>query len=481
MRHSLFIVSAILFACVPREKAPEIPVPDEKVIPITNHLDTLAENDGFSGVVLIARNDTVLLKKAYGYAHRGFSIPNRVNTKFNYASIGKTFTAIAIFQLVEQGKLSLTDHVGRFLTNYPNATVRDSVTIQHLLTHTSGVPNYFAAPDFLEASKDRFRGMDDLSRLYENKKMESAPGQSFAYRNTNYIILGRIIEKLTGITYDDYIGEHIFLPANMTHTGNFDLDHPIENAAEGYTLSEVYYNRYKINVHTGPVKGSAAGGGLTTVNDLFHFTMALKKRRLLNDKHTRMLTTPVNETSRYGYGMQFVTLGNAPAYGHSGGHFGVGCEWRIYEKEGYTVILLTNKDADQGFLDARFYIQQVLTGSTPTTLSYFFTKRLVNMCLAGEGENAYKLAAEQLEKVSEQDLNARGYDLLKRGQFTYAIEVFKMQVDLFPRSFNAHDSLAEAYMKHGDKELAIQHYEKSLELNPGNRNGEMNLKKLEGA
>lgn len=371
----LLLVITTIISC---QEKKSVSNQNNKVVGITNYLDSL---EGFSGAVLIAKNDSILFEKAYGYAHIGHQVKNGKDTKFNQGSIGKSFTAVSILQLAQNNQLDLNDNIGKYLPNYPNETIRDSITIYHLLTHTSGLPHFFAKKNFLDASKDLYRTMDDLKPLYENEPLESNPGEIFSYRNTNYVVLGRIIEKISGKNYDDYVEENIFSLANMSNTGNFDLDHPIDNAAEGYTLSEVYPNKLKINIHTFPSKGSAAGGGYTTLTDLYNFTKAILNKKLLNSKYTALFTTPTGKDNHYGYGMQFVNPKKGSIFGHSGGHFGVGNEWRIYKKEGYTVILLTNKDADQGFLDARFFIEKTISGSTPKLDNYFFTKETINICI----------------------------------------------------------------------------------------------------
>ena len=450
--------------------------PDTKTDTIISFLDSL---HGFSGAVLIAKNDTILIEKAYGYAHLGHKVKNNINTKFNQASIGKSFTAVAIFQLIQQNKLKLTDNVGDFLPDYPNKIVRDSVTIEHLLKHTSGLPHFFASKIFLNSSKDLYRTMDDLKPLYENEPMESRPGEMFNYRNTNYVVLGRIIEAITGMEYNDYVEKNIYAPASMKNTGNFDLDHPIMNAAEGYTASEVFPGKVKINIHTYPTRGSAAGGGYTTLSDLYNFTQALKKNKLLNKEYTALFTTPINNTNYYGYGMQFPNPELGTIFGHSGGHFGVGVEWRVYKKEGYIIILLTNKDLDKGFLDARFYIQKIISGTTPSIEKHFATKELFD----GYDKNGFRAALAKIN-VNNNELNEdvfieKGYYALSKGNLESALEIFKLGIQAFPNSSNMFDSLGEAYMENDQIALAIKNYQKSLELNEDNENAIEMLRELQ--
>ncbi|MGB1205657.1 MAG: serine hydrolase [Chitinophagales bacterium] len=452
-----------------------------KIEAIDKYITSLSDKDKFSGAVLIAKEGKVLLKKSFGYAHIGLQIKNNVNTKFAYASIAKSFTAIAILQLKQAGKLSLNDNIGMYLPEYPNQIVRDSITIKHLLTHTSGLPHYFGDEKYLNAPNTKFRTLDDLSSLYEKKPLEFNPGSSFAYRNTNYLVLGRIIEKVSGHNYDRYIEENIYSIAHMKNTGNFDKDHVIKNKAENYTLSTVYPGKYqKAEFFGSRAKGNADGGGFSTVDDLYLFVKALKSNKLLDDKHTQMYLTSADSARRYGFGIEIRNSNNNNGiiYGHSGGHYGTGCEWRVYDQKGYVVILLTNKDQEQGFLDVRFFIQQQLDGTSHLLDKYFFTKKVVNIYIENGYEKAIQLIDEKSEYVDETELIMKGYDFLKKGKIINAIDIFKITIHLFPNSSNAFDSLAESYMKNGENQLAIFNYEKSLKLDSLNNNAKAMIKEL---
>ena len=445
-----------------------------KVGEIVNYLDSI---EGFSGAVLIAKNDSILLQKAYGFAHLGNKVKNNTDTKFSYASIGKSFTAVATFQLIQAGKLSLDDPIGKFLPSYPNKTVRDSITIRLLLTHRSGLPDYFYSDTFLNTPKEKFRTIESLTNLYEDEPLQFKPNEQFSYRNTNYIVLGRIIETVSKMSYDNYIKKHIFSKANMQNTGNFDIDHIIENEAENYTLSDVYPNQLQKAFFMSAVKGSSAGGGYTTINDLYKFALAFKNNKLLNADYTNfMKKEPENGT--YGYGMQFAGAKGSGIYGHSGGHFGVGAEWRIFEKQNYTVILLTNKDLDQGFFDARFFIEKTIAGSIPKLNNYFYTKKVINTCLDMGIKEAKIVIKESKLELSEVELNAKGYEMIKRGLYKKAIDLFTLEILSFPKSYEAYDSLGEAYMMDGNLNKAIENYKKSLELNTENTNAIEKLKEL---
>ncbi len=479
MKKLILIFAIILVTnCTSDSQDQKKTIIEKKTELIDKYITELAAKDKFSGAVLVAKDGRILLKKAFGYAHLGLKVKNNINTKFSYASIAKTFTSVAIFQLIQKERLSLTDNVGKYLIDYPNKIIRDSVTIKHLLTHTSGVPNYFAKKEFLESSKTRFRAMEDLRPLYENEPMESKPGEIFSYRNTNYVLLGRIIEKITSLSYDEYVAKHIFSPLSMKNTGNFDIDHVIENAAEGYTISNIYPNKYQLNTFMGTVRGSSAGGGYTTLDDLYQFAEAIKKSKLLNKTYTDILTKPLNKKTRYGYGLSFTNPEKGTIFGHSGGHFGVGSEWRIYKDEGYIVIILTNRDAEQGFMEARFFIQRLISGSTPSIDAFFLTKKVIETCIDQGYKTASKLICSSTIDLSENDLNSKGYELLQKEKYDLAIKIFKLETLAFPKSYYSFDSLGEAYMKNGDIDLAILNYKKSLELNPENNNAKEMIKKM---
>jgi len=466
------LVVAIIFSCINKKT---ILVQNPKVTEIVNYLDSL---EGFSGAVLIAKNDSILLKKAYGFAHLGHKVKNNIDTKFSYASIGKSFTAVAIFQLIQAGELSLNDPIGKFLPNYPNKVARDSITIELLLRHRSGLPNYFHSEKFLNTSKEQFRTMENIAYLYENEPLEFKPDEQFAYRNTNYIVLGRIIEAISKISYKDYIEKHIFSKTKMHNTGNFDSDHSVDDAAENYTLSNIYPNQLQKTIFMSAVKGSPAGGGYSTLNDLYKFALAFKNNKFLNADYTNIMKKEP-ENDWYGYGMQFAGAKGSGIYGHSGGHFGVGAEWRVFEKQNYIVVLLTNKDLDQGFLDARLFIEKTISGSTSKLYNYFFTKKVIQTCLDKGVEQAKIEVKESQFELSEINLNAKGYEMIKRGFYKKAIDLFTLEILSFPKSYDAYDSLGEAYMMDGQINKAIENYKKSLELNLQNTNAEEKLKELQ--
>ena len=200
---------------------------------LNTYLDQASVDDKFSGTVLVAKDGKPLFKKAYGLANKNTNTPNNVDTKFDLGSMNKMFTAIAIAQLVERGKLSFTDTVGKLLPDYPNKEVADKVTVHHLLTHTSGIPNYIN--EKFQANLNNLKTVADYLPLFANDPLSFEPGAKWQYSNSGFTVLGLIVEKVSGQNYYDYVKEHIFKPAGMVNTDSYERDKEISNLAVGYT------------------------------------------------------------------------------------------------------------------------------------------------------------------------------------------------------------------------------------------------------
>jgi D-alanyl-D-alanine carboxypeptidase len=305
-----------------------------------------AAESSFSGAVLIAKAGKPLFETAYGYADRESKIPNTLTTKFRFGSMAKMFTGVAIIQLIQAGKLSLNDPIAKYLPDYPNKDVA-AVTIYQLLTHTGGTGDIFG-PEYM-SHRDGLHEIRDYLALYGTRGPDFPPGSRWAYSNYGYLILGRIIEVVSGQRYDDYLRDHIFTPAGMHATGDDESHVP--------GLS-VPYTRGGIPGSTGPLRsaadmltdrGTSAGGGYSTVGDFLKFATALTSNRLLDAKYTALLTTGKVETTRpgtrYAFGMDDETLPNgARRIGHSGGGPGQNGTLSIFPASGYVVVVLANLD-----------------------------------------------------------------------------------------------------------------------------------------
>jgi CubicO group peptidase (beta-lactamase class C family) len=319
-------------------------MPASKLEQFTTVLEQLSADDAFSGAVLVAKDGAPIVKEAYGFADTEANRPNQVDTKFLLASITKSFTAIAIAQLAEQGKLAFTDPIRTHLPTYPNQEVADTVTIHHLLTHTSGLGDH--VNEQYHASKDTLRSVSDYLPLFVDDPLAFPPGERWEYSNAGYIVLGAIIEQVTGQNYYDYVEEHIFAPAGMTNSGFYARDQDVPNFAMGYTGTT--YSRSKHTVWL-PFKGSAEGGAYATVEDLLTFERALRTHQLLRAETTELVLSgktdiPDSPGLKYAYGFFEFRQDGIRIVQHSGGLPGVNTEFVMDFTNGYTVIVLSNYD-----------------------------------------------------------------------------------------------------------------------------------------
>jgi D-alanyl-D-alanine carboxypeptidase len=308
-------------------------------------LRRMATTGQFSGAVLIAKNGKVLFSRAYGLADRERRIPNTLDTRFRIGSMNKMFTAVAILQLVEVGKIELSAPLGRYLTDYPNKDVASKVTIRQLLTHTGGTGDIFG-PDF-DAHRKELRTHSDYIELYGNRGLEFEPGSRWAYSNYGMVLLGAVIEKVTGQSYYDYVQERIYEPAGMTRTGSLPEDQAVPDRSIGYTRPPGT-TRWVRNTNTLPYRGTSAGGGYSTVTDLARFADGLISHKLLRPDSTEQLITGKVEAlggEKYAYGFEDRRdVDGQGSVGHGGGAPGMNGDLRIYPRSGYVVAALANID-----------------------------------------------------------------------------------------------------------------------------------------
>jgi CubicO group peptidase (beta-lactamase class C family) len=244
-------------------------------------LGALTANDEFAGALLIQRKGATLYQKAFGLASREHGVPNTVETRFNLGSINKLFTRVAVAQLVEKGLLAPTDTLGTLLPDYSNRDAAAKVTLEQLLDMTSGIGDFFG-PRFDETPKDRLRSIRDYLPLFASDPLLFEPGTQNRYSNGGYVVLGAVIEKVTGQDYYTYVREHIFEPAGMTASESFEADQIAPNIASGYTRGDGGTpGSLRNNIYTRPARGSSAGGGYSTVGDLARFVAALRGGKLL--------------------------------------------------------------------------------------------------------------------------------------------------------------------------------------------------------
>ncbi|HEV8188644.1 MAG TPA: serine hydrolase [Pyrinomonadaceae bacterium] len=329
---------------IPRPAAFALPHLSEAEIitAMRTKLDEESKADRFSGAALLARNGKPVFSQAYGLADREKKTPNQLKTRFRLGSMNKMFTAVATLQLVQAGKLDLKTPFGKYLTDYPNQDVASKVTIEQLLTHTGGTGDIFG-PEF-EKHRLELKTLQDYVTLYGKRGPDFEPGSQWRYSNYGFLLLGVLIEKVSGQSYYDYVRDHIFKPAGMTGTDSEPEDQAVSDRSVGYT--KFGGNGLQRNTDTLPYRGTSAGGGYSTVEDLSHFATALQTNKLLNAQYTELLTTGKVDTGRgkYAFGFQDEVINGTRCFGHGGGAPGMNGELKICPASGYVLVVLANLD-----------------------------------------------------------------------------------------------------------------------------------------
>ena len=360
------VLSMSITACGDRPKT-EVPELEARALSAAAiRAERLAGEDEFSGAVLVAKDRGVIFSHAYGLADRERRIPNTVGTRFRIGSMSKTFTAVAILQLVEAGKVKLTARLGTYLHDYPNREVATKVTIRQLLTHTGGTGN-ISWPDFV-AHRHELRTHADFVKRYGKRGLDFEPGTGWAYSSYGFLLLGAVIEKVTGQSYYAYVRQHVYAPAGMTRSGSQPETQAVGDRSIGY-MKPPGATAWVPNTETLPYRGTSAGGGYSTVEDLARFAHALLSHKLLSPNATNALITGKAETlpgplgGRYAYGFEDARdLAGNGWVGHGGGAPGMNGDLRIYPKSGYVVAVLANIDPP-----AAHRISQDVDSRLPTT------------------------------------------------------------------------------------------------------------------
>lgn len=315
---------------------------------IQGYLDSLATDNKLSGAILVAKDGVPIATKAFGEANKAKNVPIRLDTKFNLGSMNKMFTGVAIAQLAQAGRLDFNDPISKHLPDYPNKELADKITIHQLLTHTSGMGSY--SIEAFKAQREKLTTIAAYFPLFVNQPPSFAPGEKFEYSNAGFLVLGAIIEKVSGQDYYSYVRDHIYKPAGMLNTGFYEPGKEIPNLATGYTRmgadgrpgSEVRENTDRLEVRGGP-----AGGGYSTVEDLLKFHVALRTFKLLNREYTELVTkgkVDAGAIGRYAYGFGDKVVDGKHIVGHNGGWPGVAANFEMYPELGYTSVILLNTD-----------------------------------------------------------------------------------------------------------------------------------------
>lgn len=458
--------------------------------------NSLNADNRVNGNVLIAQNGRVILSRSFGLQDAAIGKMNNRDTRFNLASASKPFTAVAIFQLIEKGKLKLDEPYGKYLPDFPFA----DISIRHLLSHTAGLPNTEELfTSLLQADPShRVTNADVIPQLKKyHKPLHFAPGEKYEYGNTEFCLLALLVEKLSGETFAVYLKKHIFNPAGMTHTqlqtSPTDMQairyiQPLVYRAELKPVTEVReltkwtYNWAGLN---------GQGNVLSTADDMLAFDQALYSGKLLKQASLNQMFTPIKLNSgttpyfRAGideasYGLGWFIFKDTTAgkvVWHSGGIPGMNTFFLRNLKT--RQMIFTADNAQNATIAPETYI---ILNNKPFQYKRSLARAYVNLLLdKGADDAAAFLGSRKTDNkfaLNEGELNFYGLKLLDDGYLTQALETLKINTLLFPESFNVFDSYAEVLLKAGKKEAALIMYKRSVELNPKNESAKKVIEQL---
>lgn len=459
---------------------------------LAQHLEALAQTGQFDGAILVAQDDRIIFERAYGFADLRSGKRLTTDATFPIASISKTFTAIGILQLAEQGKLVLDAPAATYLPDFPYGEIK----VSHLLSHTSGLPPYNAYFDFEAAPGRVFTNADFLAGVKANQKpLLYAPGSSGNYDNVNYVVLALIVERLSGQTYPDYIRERILVPSGMTKTSFEPFCHQIDTtvARGGVAFPQIRPTRYQDPVRANSVpfihrywcayQFSGFGEYVSTLGDLHRYVRAVVDGRLVSRAMLERAFTPFlladGTANRRNFGLGWeigrdTTVGRVVS--HGGYAFGLSSNLAHDRMTGRTVIAfdVVNGTAD-AVVDAAFALLAGRSVAPPK-------RNLVDLyarALVSQGPTEARRVFDRLKldtaayRFSENDLNELGYDLMGRPsgfrfpvvhRYPEAIAALQLNTELFPGSANTWDSYGEALLKAGRRDEALAMYRKALAI-----------------
>lgn len=371
----------------------DLPINDETAAKnIDAYMNTHMKNGMFSGTILVAREGKIIIEKSYGMANYELDVPNSINTKYRIGSLSKSFTAILIMQLQEKGILNVNDPVSKYLPNYPNGS---KITLHNLLTHTSGIPEYTDFPDSMMKSYHPMTS-EELVNYIKDKPLDFQPGTQFTYSNSNYVLLGYIIEKITGKSYETILNENILKPLNMNDSGYNHNETVLKNRASGYL---VYHDVLRNTDYIDMSFAFASGALYSTVSDLYKLDRALYDDKLLKKESVEKIFTP--NLDNYGYAWTIDNLYGRKLIWHDGAINGFCGVIARYPKEDICIIILEN---NKNLIIERAYhdISAIIFGENYKEPKTFMDKKLEPsqmQQLVGE----YQLNQEQTISVSIKD------------------------------------------------------------------------------
>jgi len=452
---------------------------------IGKYVKAEAEYDLFSGAVLAARGGQIIYQGAFGYADKQKKIPNTIDTKFSVGSIGKTFTGVLIMQLVEQGKIKLTDTLEKYLPDFPY-NEKSKIQIRHLLNHTSGLGNYFSHKDY-EAKIPFLRKIDDALKLVYDQKPMFEPGTKYQYSNSGMLVLGAIIEKATGMNYREYLKQQLLDPIGMEDSGIFYPEENVADRAIGY--SKISEDDYVVET-ANEFPAFSDGGLYSTVQDMLKYDTALRENRLLSQAAKENMLTVTPPAENYAQGWEKLIFKGDEYIGHVGGCPGFAADYKSFPKDQIMIIVLSNYTDGASMVAAK--VNHLLFGADekniPMATKYDFNFQKGRYL--GEVKKDYKASIEYLDKnISGPDphlpslFGAARSRIFGNIEVEKAIELLRQYLTLRPQASSNTQSAVwwltgQGYERLKEAQKAMECYRKSLEISPDFERAKESLEQL---
>ncbi|MBC9931982.1 serine hydrolase domain-containing protein [Chitinophaga qingshengii] len=479
---------------------------------LKNYFDTITAHRLYDGNIALAENGHKVYVYSGGYANYATQQRNTAQSRFNLASVAKVFTATAILQLKEKGKLRLEDEVGRYLPDFPFT----GITLRHLLTHTSGLPNLELFEELVKQYPDTIITNGNILPLLKRwkKGLYFKPGDEFRYCNTNFNLLALIVESVSGLDFAVYMERYIFKPAGMKNTYVANMHHADDTLVVKQQVKPTFYDttwqqadkvtRYRYSEYNN--SGSVGSSNIfTTVEDMLKFDNAFFAGKLLSLSAVEEAITPLKLNNgkeyeermdtmlgegigQYGFGWEIFNMpGYGKGVGHGGFKFGLATFYYHNLRHKQVIVAYTNGKSSLGdnVTSCLYMLHQ--QAAIPLFLKRSAVHEYARALMVQGADHAacilHLCKADSTDYYfNPREMNFLGYDFLyqskAREHLQWALETFKLNTFLQPADFNTYDSYGEALLEAGRREDAIKMYRKSLELNPTSEDGIKAMKKL---
>ena len=449
---------------------------DEIVARIDTYMKAAVANDQFTGAVLVARDGVPVVDTAYGMASYELGVKNTTRTVFHIASVTKQFTAMAIMQLRDRGKLNVDDAICKFLTDCPPSW--KPITIRHLLTHTSGIVNVSSLPNWDEELSLKHHNRTEFVDLFRYQPLKAVPGEKYSYSNSGYFLLGQIIERTSGSTFEQFIKENIFVPLNMNQSSYDNNRNIVFGAASGY------YSRgteFVTATYVDPSARLGDTGIVSTTGDLLKWDQALYSEKLLTRRSIDEIFTPYK--NGYGYGWEIGTRFSRKTYSHSGSDAGFSSYLLRIPEDRLTVIILGNGDKMSAGR-AALNLAAIILGEPYKIPTRQLADEIWEAAIRGDIATATARFDQAKQEVptptdaTSETLLDVGYGLVEAKRIAEAEAIFRFALQRFPNFAYAWDGLADSAIAREDQVSAIKFFNKSLKLDPSNEYAIKGVEKL---